>query len=113
MRAILPCRHSVPHTQEGGELVFVVELTDCVCSRVCVGTQVHIGGLRSLRVRRALVHSIQQLLLHLRHRVAVQRLHRHFGGILVLRVDAVQRLHKQRSEVNHHICTGKSAGQER
>lgn len=62
----------------------------CVCVRLL--TQVHVGGLGSLRVRRSLVHGVQQLLLHLRHRVAVEALHRHLRRVLVLRVHAVQRL---------------------
>lgn len=71
----------------------------CVRVHVCVRllTQVHVGGLGSLRVRRALVHGVQQLLLHLRHRVAVQALYRHLLRVLVLRVHTVQRL--QGSEV--------------
>lgn len=72
------------------------------CVYVCVSspllTQVHIGRLWSLRIWRALVHGIQQLLLHLRHRVTVQALHRHLGCVLVLRVHTVQRLQRQRSE---------------
>lgn len=67
----------------------------CACARLL--TQVHVGGLGSLGVRRALVHGVQQLLLHLRHRVAVEALHRHLRRVLVLRVHAVQRL--QGSEV--------------
>lgn len=74
-----------------------------VCVYVCESvrpllTQVHIGRLWSLRIWRALVHGIQQLLLHLRHRVTVQALHRHLGCVLVLRVHTVQRLQRQRSE---------------
>ena len=55
-------------------------------------TQVHVGGLGSLGVRAALVDGVQQLLLHLHHRVAVQTLDRHLRPVLVLRVHAVQRL---------------------
>ncbi len=66
-------------------------------------TQVHIGGFWSLGVRCALVNSIQQLLLHLRHRVTVQALHRHLRGVLVLWVHTVQRLQRQRSEGKGHI----------
>lgn len=86
--------------------------TECVCA--CVAalsliTQVHIGGLWSLRVRCALVHSVQQLLLHLCNCVTVQALHRHLGSVLILRVHTVQRLQRQRSEGTRHIYTGKSA----
>lgn len=78
---------------------------ECVFS-VCVSvlpllTQVHIGGLWSLGVRCSLVHGVQQLLLHLRHRVTVQALHRHLRSVLVLRVHTVQRL--QRAEGKGHI----------
>lgn len=55
-------------------------------------TEVHVSSLGSLGVGTAFVHRVQQLLLHLSHRVTVQPLHRHLWGILVLRVHTVQGL---------------------
>lgn len=69
-------------------------------------TQVHIGGLWSLGVWCAFVHSIQQLLLHLRHCVTVQALHCHLGSVLILWVHTVQRLEGgegQRAKHTGHI----------
>lgn len=78
----------------------------CVCTHVRLLTQVHVGGLGSLGVRRALVHSVQQFLLHLRHRVAVEALHRHLRRVLVLRVHAVQRLQGVRGHRVSHTLAG-------
>lgn len=63
-------------------------------------TQVHVSSLWSLRVRAALIHSVQQLLLHLSNGVAVQAFDCHLRRILVLRVHAVQCLHIEQSNQN-------------
>lgn len=59
-------------------------------------TEVHVDGARPLGVGHVLVHSVQDLLLHLCDGVTVQHLYWNLGTVFVVRIDAVQDLGKKK-----------------
>lgn len=102
---VAPCRllERMHFADEKLHPCFILSAPFLEVGYLSVVTQVHVVGLRSLRVWDSFVNSVQQFVFDLSDCVAVQHLHWHLSPNFTLRGDAHQRL-RRRERKQRLIC---------